>query len=113
MDPPVTPKGLLVEFTGSTQDDLQSAPRPAVSRALEQSVPARHAVHKTENCGVGPDPDRQRQERHCGKPRTLPKRPHSVTQVLKQRDHCVLDDRPLEKFVTLPIRESDMRDAVK
>ena len=38
----------------------------------------RHAVHETENRGVGPDPERQRQHRHDRESRTLPQHPRRV-----------------------------------
>ncbi len=72
--------------------------RFAIRQRLQQ-----HAVHKTEDRGVGADSDGQRQDRHRGKPGTLPECPQSVAQILKHFVHSRLDDRLPKKFRTLQI----------
>src|SRR5258707_10092452 len=48
----------------------------------------KNAVHQAEHCGRCPNSQCQRDHRHCGEPRLLPKLAQRVANVLDQRTHA-------------------------
>jgi propanediol dehydratase small subunit len=61
--------------------------------------PQDDAVDDTEYCGIGTDPEGQRQDGDGGESRLAPERPERVTQILQERVHGVVRRvRPLRSW---------------